>query len=107
MAEHKCEIREEFTRHQIDEATFRAETAAYIKNAAQDIKDIKESFDKSTDAQWVAIDTLKDGLASETKNRAVADTKLEGNIRMAGYAKIISILSSLALMSAGAYIFVR
>ena len=95
--DHKCEVRKEFTEHQIADARFQAETAAYIKDAAQDIRDITGRFTKATDAQWLALKELNDGLAAEreqrkvelgkeTTARKVDDEKLKG--RMDGYAKV-------------------
>ncbi|KKL18562.1 hypothetical protein LCGC14_2474270, partial [marine sediment metagenome] len=40
-------LREDFTKHQIGDAHFQAETAAYIKDAAQDIRDITGRFVKA------------------------------------------------------------
>ena len=91
-------LREDFTKHQIGDAHFQAETAAYIKDAAQDIRDITGRFVKATDAQWLAVKDLRDGLATEKEQRKVElveeatareveDTKLKG--RIDGYAKVV------------------
>ena len=96
--DHKCEVRKEFTEHQISDARFQAETAAYIKDAAQDIKDITGRFIKATDAQWLAIKDLRDAHATEKEERKVElvkeatarkvdDEKLKG--RIDGYAKVV------------------
>jgi len=95
-------LREDFTKHQIADARFQAETAAYIKDAAQDIRDITGQFTKATDAQWLAIKELREDQAQEAKDRAVElgvetsarkleDTKLKG--RIDGYAKVIGGIS--------------
>ncbi len=104
MSEDITELRKDFTRHQIDEAGFRSEVSAYIKNAAEDIGEIRTSIKESTTAQWTAIDLLKNALADEETERKVEDVSLKGNIRMAGYAKIIAVLASLTLMVIGSYL---
>ena len=98
------QLNKDFNDHRVEDAKFRAETSAYIKDAAQDIKDIKVSFDASKTAQWEALTALKEGLSTETTERKVANTELKGNIRMAGYTKIIAILASLTLMVVGSYL---
>ena len=104
MADEVGKLREDFTKHQINEAGFRSEVSAYIKDAAKDIGEIKTSIAASTTAQWTAIGLLKDALAEEGTERKVEDVKLKGNIRMAGYTKIIAVLASLTLMVVGSYL---
>ena len=98
MSDDVAKLREDFTKHQIADAKFEASTAAYIKNAAEDIRDITGRFIKATDAQWLAIKELREDQAQEAKNRAVElgvetmarkvnDEKLKG--RIDGYAKIV------------------
>ena len=91
------QLEKEFNDHKVKDAYFRAETAAYIKGAAEDIGEIKTSILAGTTAQWTAIDLLKDALADEETERKVEDVSLKGNIRMAGYAKIITILTALVV----------
>ena len=102
MADDLDKLREDFNEHKVDDARFEASTAAYIKNAAKDIRDITGTFTKATDAQWLAIKGLVDGLATEreqrkvelgkeAKAREVEDTKLKG--RIDGYAKVVGGIS--------------
>ncbi len=102
MSEDVDKLKDEFTKHQIENAHFESSTAAYIKNAAEDIRDITGKFTKATDAQWLAIKDLRDGLATEkeerkvelgveTSARKVDDTKLRG--RIDGYAKVVGGIS--------------
>ncbi len=98
MADDLDKLREDLNQHKVDDARFEASTAAYIKNAAEDIRKITGQFTKATDAQWSAIKELrKDGaaerenrrveLANETTARKVEDEKLKG--RIDGYAKVV------------------
>lgn len=104
MSDEITKLREDFTTHQIDEAGFRSEVSAYIKNAAQDINDIKNSFDKETDEQWAVLKELGTGLNTEREERKLADQDLKGNIRMAGYARIVAVLTSITLLIVGGYL---
>ena len=95
-------LREDFNEHKVDDARFEASTAAYIKNAAEDIRDITGQFTKATDAQWLAIQEVREDQAQEAKDRAVElgkettarkveDEKLKG--RIDGYAKVVAGIS--------------
>jgi hypothetical protein len=97
------QLDKDFNDHRVDDARFRAETAAYIKDAAQDIRDIKNEFVKTNDEQWEALKELNKGLFQETTERKLEDEKLRSNIRMAGYAKVVAILTSLTLITVGGY----
>lgn len=98
------QLERDFNDHRVEDAEFRAETATYIKGAADDIGEIKTSILAGTTAQWTAIDLLKEALATEKTERKVEDVSLKGNIRMAGYTKIIAVLASLTLMVIGSYL---
>lgn len=104
----------------ISDARSRGELAGYIKNAARDIATVKDSSEKSavaiqtqvkesSEALWSAVDALREGLTTEIRERAVESVtvasnvettkkELKGDIRMAGYAKIITFLGSAALI---------
>lgn len=98
MPDDIAKLREDLNQHKVDDARFEASTAAYIKNAAEDIRDITGRFIKATDAQWLEIKELRKGQAQEAKDRAVElavettarkvdDEKLKG--RIDGYAKVV------------------
>ena len=104
MSDDLTKLREEFNKHQIENAHFESSTAAYIKDAAQDIKDVKMYMKESTGAQWAAVKELREGMATEKEERKVEDVKLKG--RIDGYAKVVAILTTLTMLAAGAYIYV-
>lgn len=101
MSEDLAKLREDFNKHQIADARFESSTAAYIKNAAEDIRDITGQFTKATDAQWDAIKELGTGLATEREERMVSDTKQEGKLNT--YAKVVGLLISITLIVIGSY----
>jgi hypothetical protein len=80
------------------------EIAGYVKNAAGDIAEIKES-----------VKSDRELLTQEISDRKVADTAhegamktlkvdLTGKIRNAGYAKVVALLSSAALIAFTAFL---
>ncbi|KKM68065.1 hypothetical protein LCGC14_1464620 [marine sediment metagenome] len=98
MPDDISKLREDLNQHKVDDARFEASTAAYIKNAAEDIRDITGRFTKANDAQLLAMKGLTDGLAAEREQRKVElvkeatareveDTRLKG--RIDGYAKVV------------------
>ena len=101
MAEELEKLKDEFNKHQIDNARFESSTAAYIKEAAQDIREIKEDFTKVADEQWTALKELNTGLATEREERMVSDTKMDGKLNT--YAKVVGLLISITMIVIGSY----
>jgi len=87
MPEDLDKLKDEFNKHLIADAHFESSTAAYIKNAAEDIGDIKTSIENITHSHLTAIKSLTKGLSDEATERKVDDTKLRG--RIDGYAKVV------------------
>lgn len=104
MSDDLSKLKEDFTKHQIENAHFESSTAAYIKDAAQDIKDVKMYMKESTGAQWAAVKELREGLAGEREERKVEDEKVKGKVN--GYAKVVALLTTLTVLAAGAYIYI-